>query len=50
MGRFLRGLGDSELRLLSLSNSDMPRVASVIDQYAQVRIDFADAAIVALAE
>jgi predicted nucleic acid-binding protein len=50
MQRFLRGLIESDIRVLSLSDDDMRRVVSLLEQYTDARLDFTDVAIVALAE
>lgn len=50
MRRFLRMLSASEVRLLALEGGDIERVSSLLDDYADSELDFADAAIVALAE
>lgn len=50
MRQFLRTLNSSEMRLISLVDDDIGRVADLLDRYAESRLDFADAAIVAIAE
>jgi uncharacterized protein len=50
MRRFLRVLSESEMRLLALTDGDIMRILDILDQYSTSRLDFADAAIVALAE
>jgi hypothetical protein len=50
MRHFLRLLQDSNMQLVSLNNEEIQRVAMLLDQYADTRLDFADAAIVAIAE
>jgi predicted nucleic acid-binding protein len=50
MRRFIRGLSESEIKLISLLDDDINRVAALLEQYADSRLDFADTAIVAIAE
>jgi predicted nucleic acid-binding protein len=50
MRRFLRILSESEIRLLALIDNDIESIANLLDRYAGTRLDFADAAIVAIAE
>jgi predicted nucleic acid-binding protein len=50
MRRFLHGLSGSDIRLLPLFDDDIERVTTLLDMYASSRLDFADAATVAIAE
>jgi predicted nucleic acid-binding protein len=50
MRRFVRGLAASDVRIASLSTEDIERTADLLDQYADNLLDFADTAIVAIAE
>jgi hypothetical protein len=50
MRRFLLNLAASDTRLESLSSNDLERVNEILEQYADSQLDFADAAIIALAE
>lgn len=50
MRRFVRGLAASDIRIASLSTEDIERTADLLDQYADNLLDFADTAIVAIAE
>ena len=50
MRRFLSGLVASDIELESVRAADMERVTEILAQYADARLDFTDAAIVALAE
>lgn len=47
---FLRGLPASRFRLMPLTNEDLMRVAEILDDYADSRIDFVDATVMAMAE
>ena len=48
--RFLRSLNDSRFRLVALREEDVKRVAEILEQYADSRIDFVDASVMAVAE
>jgi len=50
MRQFLRIFNESEMRLLALIDDDIARAALLLEQYADSQLDFADAAIMALAE
>jgi predicted nucleic acid-binding protein len=50
MRRCVRQLADSSLELLSILPSDLSRIHELLEQYADLKLDFTDAAIVALAE
>ncbi len=47
---FLNGLSKSRFRLMALTDSDLKRVAEILAQYADSRIDFVDASVMAVAE
>jgi predicted nucleic acid-binding protein len=49
MRRFLSGLAASDIALESINTADIERVTEIWAQYADARLDFTDAAIVALA-
>lgn len=48
--KFLRSIAAGELKIIQTTASDFERAADVLDKYADSRVDFVDAAIVALAE
>ena len=50
MRRFVQRLIQSPLRFIDLGQDDLPRIYTILDQYADLRLDFVDAAIIALAE
>ncbi len=50
MGRFLGGLLASDIELVSIEAEGMQRDTEILAQYADARLDFADATIIALAE
>lgn len=50
MCQFLHTLRESRMQLLPLTDDDMDRVVGLLDRYEDTRLDFADAAIVAIAE
>jgi predicted nucleic acid-binding protein len=47
---FLQGLSASRFHLTALIAQDLIRVAAILDQYADSRIDFVDATVMAIAE
>jgi uncharacterized protein len=47
---FIRLLPQSKYRLTALLDSDLTRTADLLDQYADSRVDFVDATLIALAE
>lgn len=47
---FLAGLKQSQLRMLALTAEDITRTAELLEQYADSRLDFVDASVVAVAE
>lgn len=48
--RFLIGLPKSKYRLVSLEDTDLARTANILIKYADSRVDFVDASIIAVAE
>jgi predicted nucleic acid-binding protein len=50
VARFLIGLSMSKYHLLSLQNADVNRTGELLQEYADSRVDFVDASIVAVAE
>jgi predicted nucleic acid-binding protein len=47
---FLRGLPRSRFRLVALIDSDVQRIAEILQRYADSRVDFVDASVMAIAE
>ncbi|MBW4571579.1 MAG: PIN domain-containing protein [Tolypothrix carrinoi HA7290-LM1] len=47
---FLQGLFASRFTLVALTDQDVMRVAEILDEYADSRIDFVDASVMAVAE
>jgi uncharacterized protein len=47
---FLQGLTASKLHLIALMETDVLRVAEILEQYGDSRIDFVDATAMAVAE
>lgn len=47
---FLKGLIDSRFQIVSLTDFDLNRVAEILEQYNDSRIDFVDATVMAVAE
>ncbi|HEY9603294.1 MAG TPA: PIN domain-containing protein [Allocoleopsis sp.] len=47
---FLRGLSASRFRLVALTDQDLMIVAAILEEYADSRIDFVDASVMAVAE
>lgn len=47
---FLKGLSKSRFRLISLTEVDVIRVAEILEDYQDSRIDFVDATVMAIAE
>lgn len=47
---FLRGLSVSRFRLIALTEVDVDRAAEILQVYADSRIDFVDASVMAVAE
>ena len=47
---FLEGLSSSRFRLVSLVEADLLRTAEILRQYADSRVDFVDASVMAVAE
>jgi predicted nucleic acid-binding protein len=50
MRRFLNELVASEAVLESIDRADLRRIGEILEQYADSRLDFVDAAIIAIAE
>lgn len=50
MREFLIRLQAGPMLIEPVSKTDLPRVSEILDQYADARIDFVDATVVALAE
>jgi len=50
MRRFLHELAASDTVLVPIDRADLRRISELLDQYADSRLDFVDAAIVAIAE
>ena len=47
---FLRGLPASRFQLIALAPPDLTRIAEILEQYMDSRIDFVDASVMAIAE
>ena len=47
---FLKGLRTSRFELASLTSTDIERTASILETYADSRIDFVDATVMSIAE
>lgn len=47
---FLQGLSASRFRLVALTDEDVMRVAAILEEYEDSRIDFVDASVMAVAE
>jgi predicted nucleic acid-binding protein len=47
---FLRGLPASRFTVVELTDPDIARIAEILDQYADSRVDFVDASVMAMAE
>ena len=47
---FLRGLTASRFSLMALTTEDILRIAEILEQYVDSRIDFVDASVMAIAE
>jgi len=47
---FLRGLPFSKFKLTALTGRDVERVAEILEQYRDSRVDFVDATVMAVAE
>jgi uncharacterized protein len=50
MAHFLRTLDKSKYRVVALETADLLRTADILDKYADSRVDFVDASVVAVAE
>jgi uncharacterized protein len=47
---FLRGLPSSRFQLIALTPPDLTRIAEILEQYMDSRVDFVDASVMAIAE
>ena len=47
---FLKGLPKSRFRVIALTDTDLNRIAEILTKYADSRIDFVDASVMAVAE
>ncbi|MCG6138482.1 MAG: PIN domain-containing protein [Nostoc sp. LLA-1] len=47
---FLQGLSASRFTLVALTDKDIMRVGEILNEYADSRIDFVDASVMAIAE
>ncbi len=47
---FLRNLSTSHFQLTALADQDVTRISEILDQYADSRIDFVDASVMAVVE
>ncbi|MEO5567110.1 MAG: PIN domain-containing protein [Gemmatimonadaceae bacterium] len=47
---FVQSLADGELEIEPLENEDLARIAHLMDQYADMRLGFVDASVIAAAE
>jgi predicted nucleic acid-binding protein len=50
MRRFLSGLPDSDIELIPIEATDLPRVTELLTNYADAGLDFVDAVLVVMAE
>ncbi len=50
MRRFLTGLTNSDIELITIDSADLTHIAKILTQYADANLDFTDAAIITLAE
>lgn len=50
MRHFIRTLNKSDVQLESIQKSDLLRVSEILDTYADSKLDFVDATIVAISE
>ena len=48
--RFLRGLSASRFELIEATAQDIERIAQILEQYADSKVDFVDASVMAIAE
>ena len=48
--KFLRGLPASRFEIIAVTDQDIARTANLIEQYADSKVDFVDASIIAIAE
>lgn len=47
---FLKGFPKSRFRIIALTDSDLSRIADILTQYADSRIDFVDTSVMSVAE
>ena len=47
---FLKGISNSRFSLIALTTEDILRIAEILEQYVDSRIDFVDASVMAVAE
>ena len=47
---FVQGIAASRFNLIALTDADLERVAEILEKYADSRIDFVDASVMAVAE
>lgn len=47
---FVRGIAASRFNLVALTDADLKRVAEILEKYADSRIDFVDASVMAVVE
>ncbi len=50
VSKFLKGLSLSKFSLIEIIQEDVLRIAEILEQYADSRIDFVDASVMAMAE
>lgn len=48
--KFLKGLSASRFELTSATEQDVTRIASILEQYSDSKLDFVDACVMAMAE
>jgi len=48
--RFLKGIPASRFELIEATSQDIERIAQILDQYADSKVDFVDASVMAIAE
>lgn len=47
---FLRGISASRFELIEATDQDIERIAHILEQYADSKVDFVDASVMAIAE
>ncbi|MGC9348809.1 MAG: type II toxin-antitoxin system VapC family toxin [Anaerolineae bacterium] len=50
MRRFLQELAATDIELVSIDRTDLPRINELLEQYADSHLDFVDAALVTISE